>query len=228
MTSELYPTTPWRAAATFAAGGLAPCAAWLLVPALGALDLYRGATVLRPISVVLLACVAGGLVAGGALGPGLRWRAAFGVAFGATLWIPLLILASLPALSGVERLAELLLRLAPALAVSHALLGALGLALGGSGWRRACAGALVFGAAGTVGGGLLALVVRLSAGSSGAAAFAAGALGGGVACLLPLTLAGWWLGRRLSGSVNRRHPHEGRSTTEATAGRVRGQARRGR
>ena len=137
-------------AATFAAGALVPFAAWLLLlPVLGALDLYRGATILRPLAVVLLASVAGGLVAGGALGPGLRWRAAFGAAFGATLWIPYLILGSLPALSGVERLADLLVGFTPALATSHALLGALGLVLGGSGWRRACAGSLGFGAAGT-------------------------------------------------------------------------------
>ena len=202
MPSELDPATPRRTAATFAAAGLAPCAAWLLLPALGALDLYRGATVLRPISVVLLACVAGGLVAGGALGPGLRWRSAFGVAFGTTLWIPLLVLGSLPALSGVERFVDLLFGFTPALAMSHALLGMLGLALGGGGWRRACVGALVFGAAGTTGAVLLAIVVRVSSGSGGTAAFAMGALGGGVACLLPLTLGGWWLGRRLAGSVN--------------------------
>ena len=198
----MYFAAPRRTAATFAAAGLAPCAAWLLLPALGALDLYRGATVLRPISVVLLACVAGGLVAGGALGPGLRWRSAFGVAFGATLWIPLLVLGSLPALSGVERFVELLFAFTPVLAMSHALLGALGLALGGGGWRRACVGALVFGAAGAAGAVLLALVVRLAAGSTGAAAFSVGALGGAVACLLPLTLGGWWLGRRPPGSVN--------------------------
>ena len=121
-------------AATFAAGALVPFAAWLLLlPVLGALDLYRGATILRPLAVVLLASVAGGLVAGGALGPGLRWRVAFGAAFGATLWIPYLILGSLPALSGVERLADLLVGFTPALATSHALLGALGLVLGGSG-----------------------------------------------------------------------------------------------
>ena len=202
MTSEPHPTGPGRTAAAFAAGALLSLAPpLLLLPALGALDLYRGATVLRPIAVALLACAAGGVVAGGALGAGMRRRAAFAAAFGATLWIPLLVLGSLPALSGVERFVELLVGFVPALAVSHALLGALGLGLGGSGWRRACAGALAFGAAGEAGGVLLALVVRLSAGSSGAAAFAAGALGAGVACLLPLTLAGYWLGCLRSGRV---------------------------
>ena len=183
-------------AATFAAGALVPFAAWLLLlPVLGALDFYRGATILRPLAVLLLACAAGGFVAGGALGTGLRRRAAFGAAFGATLWIPYLILSSLPALTGAERFVDLLVGFTPALAVSHALLGATGLSLGGHGWRRACVGALVFGAAGGAGGVLLVLVVRLSAGSTGAAAFAVGALGGCTACLLPLTLAGWWLGR---------------------------------
>ena len=190
-----------RAACAFAAGGLVPCAAWLvLLPALGALDFYRGATILRPAAVLALACVAGGVVAGGALGPGPRRRAAFGAAFAATFWMPLLVLGSLPTLSGVERFVDLLAGFVPVLAVSHALLGALGLALGGDGWRRAAAAALVFGPAGAAGGVLLALVVRLSAGSDGgAAAFAVRALGGGAACLLPLAIGGWWLARRPPG-----------------------------
>ena len=190
-------------AATFAAGALVPFATWLLLlPALGAWGFYRGATMLRPVAVLVLASAAGGVVAGGALGGG-RWRVAFGAAFGATLWIPLLILSSLPALSGGERLIDLLARLTPGLALSHLLPGALGLLLGGSGWRRACLGALVFGAAGAAGGVLLAVAVRLAPGATGAAAFAVSALGGGAACLLPLTLGGWWLGRRRPGSARR-------------------------
>ena len=187
-------------AATFAAGALVPFATWLLLPALGALDFYRGATILRPVAVLTLASAAGGIVAGGALGGG-RSRAAFGAAFGATLWIPFLILSSLPALSGGERLVGLVAGLTPGLALFHAILGALGLLLGGSGWRRACLGALVFGAAGAAGGVLLAVAVRLAPGATGTAAFAVSALGGGAACLLPLTLGGWWLGRRRPGSA---------------------------
>lgn len=190
-------------AAAFAAGGLIPFATWLLLPVLGAWDFYRGGTMLRPIAVLVLACAAGGALAGGALGRNLRWRAAFGAAFVATLWIPFLMLSSLPALSGRERFIELLVGLAPALALSHALLGAFGLVLGGSGWRRACKGAMVFGAAGAGAGVLLALVVRLLAGLSGAPAFAMSALGGGAACLVPLAVAGWWLARPTATTARR-------------------------
>ncbi len=190
-------------AAAFAAGGLIPFATWLLLPALGAWDFYRGGTMLRPLAVFVLACAAGGALAGGALGRNPRWRAAFGTAFVATLWIPFLMLTSLPALSGRERLIDLLVGFAPALALSHALLGAFGLVLGGSGWRRACTGAMVFGAAGAGAGVLLALVVRLLAGLSGAPAFALSALGGGATCLVPLTVAGWWLARPTATTARR-------------------------
>ena len=200
MTSDPHLSASARSAVGFAAGALLPLAAWLLLlPALGALGFYRGGTMLRPLAVLVIACAAGGVVAGSALGGGARWRAGFAAAFGATLWFPFLMLSSLQALGGRESLVELVVGFAPGLAAAHAVLGAFGLALGGMGRRSAGRGALVFGAAGGCGGVLLALVIRLSAGSGGAAAFAAGALGGGAACLLPLTLAGWWLGRSSSG-----------------------------
>lgn len=159
---------------------------------------------LGPVAVLMLSCAAGGVVAGGGLGGTVRWRAALGVAFCAALWMPFLLLGALPALSGGERLIELVLGLAPGVAASHALLGGLALALGGSGWRRAWRGASACGAAGTAGGLLLALIVRLSAGGDAAAAFAVSALGGGAACLLPLALAGWHLGRMRPSSNPRR------------------------
>lgn len=197
-------------AATFAAGGLIPLATWLLLlPALGAWDLYRGGTLLRPVAVLVLASAAGGVVAGSALGGGARRRAGLAVAFGATLWMPLFTLASLSALSGAERFLDLLVGFTPILTVSHALLGGLGLALGGGGWRRACEAAVAFGMTGGMGGALLALLVRASAGSGATASFAVSVLGGGTTCVLPLALAGWWLGCRPG-------------TREATAHRVRG------
>lgn len=188
-------------------------AAWLvLLPALGAWDLYRGGTILRPAAVLMLACAAGGAVAGGGFGGGLRWRAALGAAFCAALWMPLLLVGAVPSLSGGERFGALLAGFAPGVAASHALLGGLGLALGGSGWRRAGKGAAVCGAAGAFGGAALALVVRLSTGVGPAAEFAVSALGAGAACLLPLASAAWALGRLRLGS---------------TAPRVRGRARCG-
>ena len=187
-----------RAAGAFAGGALIPLAAWLvLLPALGAWDLYRGATMLRPVAVLVVACAAGGVVAGGALG-GLRRRTAWSIAFGFTFWMPLLVLSSLPALSGGESVVNLVTAVVPPFSVSLALLAAVGLALGGNGWRGAAKGTLVFGAAGAAGGVLLALVVRLAAGSGVAGAFAVNAFGGAAACLLPLTLGGWWLGACVS------------------------------
>ena len=182
-----------------------PLATWLvLLPALGAWDLYREGSILRPVAVLLLACAAAGVVAGGGLGGALRWRAALGAAFVGALWVPYLLLGTLPALSGGERLVELVVGLLPSVAVSHALLGGMALALGGSGWRRAWRGAAVFGAAGAAGGLLLALLVRLSAGASGVPGFAVSALGGALACLLPLASGGWWLGRWRLGTNPRR------------------------
>ena len=159
---------------------------------------------LRPVAVLLLACAAGGAVAGGGLGGAGRWRAALGAAFAGALWMPFLMLGTLPALSGGERLLELVAGLLPGLAVSHALLGGIGLALGGSGWRLALRGAAVFGAAGAAGGLLLALLVRVSAGAGGVPGFAVSALGGALACLLPLASGGWWLGRWRLGPNPRR------------------------
>lgn len=166
---------------------------------------------LRPVAVLMLACAAGGVVAGGGLGGTVRWRAALAAAFCAVLWMPFLVLGTLPALSGGERLVELVLGFTPGVAASHALLGGLAFALGGGGWSRAWRGAAVGGAAGAAGGLLLALIVRLSAGGDGEAAFGVSALGGGAACLLPLTLAGWWLGRLRLGSTPRRVPERTRS-----------------
>ena len=190
------PGVPAGAACRFAAGALIPFAAWLLLlPALGAGGLYGGGTLGRPVGVLAAACIAGGIVAGGALG-GARWRAAFGAAFGAAGWIPLLLLSSLPALGGRERAIELAVVFTPGFALAFAVLGAAGLALGGSGWRGACGGAAVFGVAGAAGGTLVAATAGLAPGSAGLVGFAVQAFGGGAGFLLPAAVGGWWIGRR--------------------------------
>ena len=142
-----------RAAVGFAGGALIPFATWLLLlPALGAWGLYGGASIARPVAVLAVACAAGGIVAGGALG-GTRWRAAFGAAFCAAAWVPLSLLSGLPALGGGEQAVELAAVFLPGFALAYAALGAGGLALAGCGWRCASLGALVFGGAGAAGGG---------------------------------------------------------------------------
>ena len=173
-----------------------PFTAWLfLVPALGAWGLYAGGSVARPVAVLAVASVAGGLVAGGALG-GLRWRIAFGAAFCATAWVPLLLLSGLPALGGRESAGAIAVALVPGFALAHATLGAAGLAFGGAGWRGACRGGLVFGVAGAVGGAAASAAAGLAPGAGGLAGFAVQSLGGGTALLLPAAAGGWWLGGR--------------------------------
>lgn len=184
----------------FAAGALIPFATWLLVlPALGAWGLYAGGSIARPIAVLGAACAAGGVVAGNAIG-GARWRAAFGAAFCAAGWVPLLLLSGLPALGGREGAADLAPVLVPGFASAYAALGAAGLALAGCGWRCGSSGALVFGAAGAAGGAVVSAVAGLAPGATGVAGFAVQSLGGGVAFLLPAAAGGWWIGRRRAGA----------------------------
>lgn len=187
----------------FAAGAAAPFAVWLLViPALGAWGVYAGGTLARPIAVVAVACAAGGMLAGSSVG-GVRWRVAFGAAFCSVGWIPLLLLSTLPALGGRETAVGLAVVLAPGFALSYTMLGAVGLALGGAGWRHACRGAVVFGAAGAAGGALLAVVAGLAPGAVGLSGFAVQSIGGGAAHILPAAVGGWWIGRRIRSQVPR-------------------------
>ena len=188
------PPTPGKVAARFAVGASIPFAAWLLLPFLGALGAYDGGTVARPIAVVAVACVAGGVLAGSALG-GARWRIAFATAFCSAGWMPLLLLGTLPALGGRETAVGLAVAFAPGFAVAYTMLGAAGLALGGAGWRGACRGAIAFGAAGAAGGALLGVVAGLAPGAVGLPGFAVQSIGGGAAFLLPAAAGGWWIGR---------------------------------
>ena len=183
-------------AVRFAAGASIPFAAWLLLPFLGVLGVYGGGTVARPLAVVAVACVAGGALAGSALG-GVRWRIAFAAAFCSAGWMPLLLLGTLPALGGRETAVGLAVVLAPGFALAYTMLGAAGLALGGAGWRGATRGAIVFGAAGAAGGALLAVVAGLAPGAVGLSGFAVQSIGGGAAFLLPAAGGGWWIGREI-------------------------------
>ena len=177
-----------------------PVVVWLVVlPALGALDLFAGASIFRPIGLLLAASAVGGAMAGGATGTGWRGRAAFGVAFVALLWVPLLAVSTLPALGGRETLTELAIGLAPGFVLAYGLIGALGAVLDGAdaagsgvgaGWPRVATAGLVFGTAGLLGGLLVALVASLSPGATGLAGFAISLLGGG-ACLIASAAGGW-------------------------------------
>lgn len=177
------------------AGGTAiPVVVWLVgVPVLGALGFYDGASIFRPIGLVLAACAVGGAVAGAAVGAGWRGRVAFAVAFVAGLWLPLLEVGTLPALAGGERFVQLAVGLVPGFALGWCVIGAAGVALSGATtWPRVATSGLVFAAGGALGGLLLAGAASLAPGASGLAGFTVSLLGG-VACLTSSVIGAWGL-----------------------------------
>lgn len=201
MASE-HPLARRRGAARFAAGTLIPVAVWLIVlPALGALGLFTGSSFARPVGLLLVASAAGGAVAGGAAGSGWRGPLAFALAFAALLWVPLLVVSSLPALGGRESLRELAIGLPLGFVLAYGLIGALGSALSGHdgpdpgpgrGWARVAITGLVFAAAGLAGALLVAAVASLAPGASGLAGFAINLFAGG-ACVSASAAGGWWI-----------------------------------
>ena len=180
----------------FAVGTLVPVGTLLLVvPLLGASGFFVGGSIARALATLGVACLAGGQFAGGALRRGVRSRLAFGVAFPIGLAIPLVVVSGLAALSGREGFTELGL-FVPGFVLAYGLLGAVGSALSGDGWRRTARTGGAFAAGGLCGGVALAGVAALVAGSSSGAAMVAHTVGAAVACLVPTALGGWWLGRR--------------------------------
>lgn len=188
---------PRRVAVAFAVGTLAPVVTLLVVlPLAGAAGFFNGSSIGRPFAMLLVACVAGGQFAGGALRSDVRSRVAFGVAFPIGLAIPLVVVSGLEALSGHEAVTALAARFVPVFALGYGFLGAVGGALGGEGWRETARGVGAFTGGGAVGGVALAAIVALMAGSSGAVAPVARACGAAVACVIPVVMGGWWLGAR--------------------------------
>ena len=139
----------------------------------------------------------GGQFAGGALRRGVRSRLAFAIAFLIGLPIPLVVVSGLEALSGREGFTELGLGFVPGFVIAYGLLGAVGSALDGDGWRRTVRASGAFAGGGLCGGVMLAGVVTLAAGSSGGV-LVAHTVGAAVACILPTAIGGWWLGWQVS------------------------------
>ena len=195
-TSVASGATARRVAVAFAVGTLVPVGTLLVVlPLTGAAGFFVGSSIGRPLAMLGVACVAGGQFAGGALRRGVQSRMAFGVAFPLGVAIPLVVVSGIAALSGHEAVTNLAVRFIPVFAVAYGLLGAVGAALSGEGWRGAVRAAGAFTGGGVVGGVTLTVVVALAAGSSGAAAAVARACGAAVACAIPAALGGWCLAR---------------------------------
>ena len=165
----------------------------VLVPVAGAVGGLTGGSVARLAGLMALAGAAGGGLAGSALGRGWRGTAAFALAFPVGLVLPLLAVASVPALSGRERLVELVAGFVPAFAASFGLIGGVGTVLVGAGWRRALRSSLAFSLVGAVGGLALTAVATLLPGGLTGSFPGLFVIAATLASVAPTALAGWWL-----------------------------------
>ena len=187
-----------RVALSFAGGMVLPLVGvFLLVPALGAAGVFTGDSAMRPLVVMAALVMIGGALAGGALRQGWRGRLAFAGAFPLGACLPLLVVMSLQALSGRESLLQLLVAFVVSFAFSFGLLGAVGTALLGIGWRVAGRACVAFTGAGVAGGLVLVGVVTLLPATTNGGTTLMLLTGSGVALLAPPTLGGWWLGRHV-------------------------------
>lgn len=213
-----HPAPALRVAVAFAVGTLVPVGTLLVgFPLVGAAGGFLGSSVGRPLAALVVACVAGGQYAGGALGGGWRARIAFGAAFLVGLPIPLVVVSGLAALSGHERVSDLAWGFAPGFGIGFGLLGVVGGILCRAHWRETVQAAGVLVAAGVIGALTLAGVVALVASTSSPAAPVARVCGAAFACAAPAAIGGWRftrLRRRPTGAPRRRHPGASGSAQE--------------
>ncbi len=177
------------------AGGIAVpvLGLFVVVPVAGAVGGLTGGSVGSLAGLMAFAGAAGGALAGSALGRGWRGAAAFALAFPVGLALPLLAVASVPALSGRERLVELVAGFVPAFAASFGLMGGVGTALVGAGWRRALQSSLAFSLAGVIGGLALTAVATFLPGGLTGRFPGLFVIAAALTPIVPAALAGWWL-----------------------------------
>ena len=191
--------TPGRGAAWWVVGHAVPFVTLGgMVPWLGGLGLWVGSAYRWPLTLLAATLAIGGAVAAAGAGAAWRGRLAFAVAHLLGLWPLVVVVVTLPALTGDETLWQLGLRIVPAAGLAHAVVGVSGAALAGTGWGAVVAAAGAGSAAGAVGGVALAVAVRLlfaiGVGDDGRDVFltlGAGAVGWAVAA----GAHGWWWGR---------------------------------
>ncbi len=107
--------------------------------------------------VPLFGFLLGGAIAGWSLRPGMRGVVGFAFAFAFALPILLFQMIGIQGMSGNWPIARLVLDFGRTGALAFALMGAIGVAIAGLGWREVVRSTAVFGCAGFSGGFILAL-----------------------------------------------------------------------
>jgi hypothetical protein len=159
----------------------------------------------------LLGLLAGGAIAGRSLRLGRRGVAGFAIAFTLTLPILVVVAISSQAMHGNEGFLRLMMYFSAAGAFAFGLMGGIGVAISGLGPREAVHSAAVFGSAGFVGGVLLRLsLLGMLQGARSTNRILLW-LGGIAFILLPATVGGTVLTRRLAarghGAMPLSHEH---------------------
>ena len=150
------------------------------------------------LTMPLLGFLVGGAIAGRSLGLGKRGVVGFAISFALSIPILLIVVISVQGMHGNEGFFSLAAYFAVAFGLAFALMGGLGVAISGLGWREVARSAAAFGSAGVLGSILLRL--SLSAMMQGAWRLNHIVLwlGAVVSLLIPAGLGGTLLSRRLA------------------------------
>lgn len=187
----------YRSGTLFAVGALIPLVVMLIgFPVVGALGLWVGQPLIAPVGLLTVACVMGGVLAGGGLSGGGWIRARFGASFPVGLGGPLLTVANLGGFSGQESFAGLCVAFAALFAVANVTLAAGGLGLSGRGYRAELGKFCLCGMGGALGGAWLAVALWVTGFSTPAMAAGVIFVGAAVAVGGSAAIAGWALGVR--------------------------------
>ena len=150
------------------------------------------------LAIPLFGFVGGGAIAGRSLRLGRRGVVAFAVAFAVALPILMVPWINIQGMNGSEGFSRLVVDFGSMGAVAFALMGGVGVAIAGLGGREVVRSAAVFGCAGFLGGLLLAVCLSASAPGASRTNLILMTLGSIGFVLLPATLGGTVLTRRLA------------------------------
>ncbi len=156
------------------------------------------------LAVLPVGFLVGGALAGRSLRVGRRGIVGFAVAFAVVLPVLLVRLTGIQGLGGNEGFVDLLLFYGLFGPIGFALMGVIGVAIAGLGGREVGASLVVFGAAGLLGGVLMAVFMDVQAAGAPTTNLILTVLGSVAFLVLPAAIGGAWLARRLSRERERR------------------------